>query len=181
MRDRGAVWLGLVVVTLVTTAPAVAQHRLAPETRAMLIELLEGDRELTLAMIDSMPSRLLRFRPTPDVRDFAQQIEHVGLTAAAIVARFALDARPPALGDAGTTLATKAGLRRLTDAAFDYCIRQARELPDSVLLLPTRVFGREIPRWRVFLYVHSHDLWTLGQVVPYFRMNGMAPPAFGAF
>jgi hypothetical protein len=159
-----------------------AQAQLAAGTREMLVETLTGDRDLALAMVDSMPARLLRFKPVPEVRDFAQQIEHVASTGAAYVARFVLsDNHGPALGDSLAAVASKAALKQMVRTAFDYCLHELRTLPDSTLLTPTRFYGRDIPKWRVFLMVHSHDVWTLGSIVPYFRLNGMAPPAFDVF
>jgi hypothetical protein len=170
------------VVLLAFVAVGTVRAQVPAGTREMLVETLSGDRDLAVAMVDSMPARLLRFRPTSEVRDFAQQVEHVASTAAATVAQFVLDnRRAPALGDSVVALSSKAALKSMVRTAFDYCIRQVTQLPDSVLLQPTRIFGRDVPKWRVFLMVHSHDVWTLGSVVPYFRLNGMAPPAFDAF
>jgi hypothetical protein len=173
---------GLLVLLGLLPGTAGAQSRLAPGTREMLVETLTGDRNLALAMVDSMPARLFRFKPVPEVRDFAQQIEHVASTGAAYVARFVLDDNHgPTLVDSLAAVASKAALKETVRTAFDYCLHEVRTLPDSTLLAPTRFFGRDIPKWRVFLMVHSHDVWTLGSVVPYFRLNGMAPPAFDAF
>jgi hypothetical protein len=172
----------LLVVLGLVPGTAWAQARLAAGTRQMLVETLTGDRDLALAMVDSMPGRLFRFKPVPEVRDFAKQIEHVASTGAAYVARFVLDDNHgPALGDSLAAVANKAALKRMVRTAFDYCLHEVQTLPDSTLLQPTRFFGRDIPKWRVFLMVHSHDVWTLGSVVAYFRLNGMAPPAFEAF
>jgi DinB superfamily len=179
---RVAVAQVLLVVLGLVPGTVRAQARLAAGTRQMLVETLTGDRDLALAMVDSMPARLLHFKPVPEVRDFAQQIEHVASTGVAYVARFVLDDNHgPALGDSAAALASKVALKRLVRTAFDYCLREVQTLPDSTLMAPTRFFGRDIPKWRVFLMVHSHDVWTLGSVVAYFRLNGMPPPAFDAF
>ena len=171
-------------VAALGSAPGIlnAQAKRPAGTRQMLVETLTGDRDYALAMVDSMPARLLHFKPVPEVRDFAEQIEHVASTGAAYVARFVLnDNHGPALGDSAAAMKSKAGLKRLVRTAFDYCLREVQTLPDSTLLTPTRFFGRDIPRWRVFMMVHSHDVWTMGSVVAYFRLNGMPPPAFEAF
>ena len=52
---------------------------------------------MTLAMVDSMPERLLHFKPVKEVRDFAQQIAH----AAVPVAVFAASAKGREAAGAG--------------------------------------------------------------------------------
>lgn len=168
-------------LVLAAAAPAARGQELPTGTRDMIVETLQGDLTMTLSMVDSMPDRLLRYRPTPDVRDFAQQIDHVATSAAFLVSQFVVQRRTPALGDSTSYLNDKAGLRAVVNSAFDYCIDQLDSLSDNALLEPTRIFGNEVPKWRVFMMVHSHDVWTLGQTVPYFRLNGMPPPAFLAF
>lgn len=179
MRLRRSIPL-FVLLAAALPMPVVAQG-LPAGTRALIVESLEGDREMALSMVDSMPQPLLRFKPTPEVRDFAQQIDHVASSAAFLVSRFVLAGTAPVLGDSTSYLNDKTELRQAVNAAYDYCLQQLRELPDATLLEPTRIFGNEVPKWRVFMMVHSHDVWTLGQTVPYFRLNGMPPPAFGAF
>ncbi|MCH7874066.1 MAG: DinB family protein [Gemmatimonadetes bacterium] len=171
----------LLVLAAMAFPLTLAAQELPAATRSMIVESLEGDRDMALSILDSMPEHLLRFKPVPEVRDFAQQIDHVATSAAFLVARFVLEESPPELGDPTVYLNDKDGLRQVVDAAFNYCLTQLRTLPDTTLLQPTRIFGNEVPKWRVFMMIHSHDVWTLGQVVPYFRLNGMPPPAFAAF
>ena len=38
-----------------------------------------------------------------------------------------------------------------------------------------------MPGWQVWDEIHTHTVWTAGQVVANFRKNGMAPPAFTFF
>ncbi|HEX9728416.1 MAG TPA: DinB family protein [Gemmatimonadales bacterium] len=176
-RDR----LVLVVMAAALLPGPMWAQSLPAGTRDMLVQSLEGDRALALSMIDSMPARLLRFRPTTDVRDFAQQIDHVASNAVFLVSRFVLDAPPPGIGDSTAYLNDKDALAAAVTTAFEFCLNEVRGLPDHRLLQPTRIFGNDVPRWRVFMMVHSHDVWTMGQLVDYFRLNGMPPPAFGAF
>jgi hypothetical protein len=39
----------------------------------------------------------------------------------------------------------------------------------------------EIPKWQIWDEIHTHTIWTAGQVVANFRKHGMPPPAFAFF
>jgi hypothetical protein len=36
----------------------------------------------------------------------------------------------------------------------------------------------EQPTWVWLTLSHEHSVWTLGQTVPYLRLNGVTPPAY---
>jgi hypothetical protein len=38
-----------------------------------------------------------------------------------------------------------------------------------------------MPAWQVWDEIHTHTVWTAGQVVANFRKHGMAPPSFTFF
>jgi uncharacterized damage-inducible protein DinB len=41
---------------------------------------------------------------------------------------------------------------------------------------PTRLYGRELPRWGVLVQLVAHMNEHLGQSIAYARMNGVVPP-----
>jgi hypothetical protein len=160
--------------------PVVAQQMPPSASRQQQIADLERERRMTLAMVDSMPDRLIHFKPVPEVRDFAQQIAH----AAAPIALFAFRARggtPPALGDSTVYLNGRPALRELVVKAYDYALSAIREIPDADFIATTSFARQEMPRWRIFQLAHEHSVWTRGELVSYFRLNGMAPPAYDLF
>jgi hypothetical protein len=162
------------------TAPLLAQQAPPAGFRDRQIADLQRERQMTLAMVDSMPERLLHFKPVPVVRDFAQQIAH----AAAPVALFASRAKggpAPVLGDSTVYLNAKPALRDLVVKAYDYAIGALKDIPDADYTAPVAFAGQQIPRWRIFALAHEHSVWTRGELVSYFRLNGMAPPAFDLF
>ena len=42
-------------------------------------------------------------------------------------------------------------------------------------------FGKKIPRYRALMELLDHFPFTLGQAVPYLRMNGITPPVYTPF
>lgn len=161
---------------------------LSPEARGqvpreLLRSDLERDRRNLRAYVAAMPDSLLSFRPTPGVRTFAEQIEHAVVDAVNIVSTAVrgdtLDWRRAAgPGD----LADREALLELVDRGYAVLLRLLDETPDHALEAPARVFGRyHVPRWRAFQAAREHGTWTLGQTVPYLRLNGITPPTYEVF
>lgn len=160
--------------------PLLAQQAPPPGFRDRQIADFERERRMTLAMVDSMPEGLLHFKPVKEVRDFAQQIAHAA-TPVAIFASRTKGGPVPVLGDSTVYLNAKPALRALVVKAYDYALGVLRETPEADYTVPVAFAGQQMPRWRVFALAHEHSVWTRGELVSYFRLNGMAPPAFDLF
>ena len=178
----------VLAVLAVLAAPAAAQQgpgggrgaQLPAGYRRMQLSDLERERAMTLAMLDSMPERLLHFKPVPEVRDFMQQIAHAALPVGAYAAT-AMGARPPAVGDSVAYLNNKVALRDAVNRSYDYAISAVRGMSNPDYQGTVMFFGRATPRWKVFAAALEHSTWTRGELVAYFRLNGMVPPAFQLF
>lgn len=148
--------------------------------REVQVRMLELQRSMLLAMVDSMPERLYRDRATPPQRDFAQQIHHAAGAVAAIASRY-MNSPRPSLPDTATALNSRAGLRSLVNAVYDYAAALLRTQSAEDRAAQVEFFRTRIPRWQVWDELHQHTIWTAGQVVANFRKQGMAPPGFGFF
>jgi uncharacterized damage-inducible protein DinB len=140
----------------------------------------ERNRMAVLAYIDAMPDSATGYRPTPGVRTFAEQFDHIvttNLEVAAIALR-GLKA-PPALGDSATYLHDKAALRRYADATYSYFLTSLKQATPAQLRRPVAMYGQPPqPAVRLAALSFEHSVWTLGQVVPYLRLNGVKPPDY---
>lgn len=171
--------LPLVVFSLLA-APLAAQQAPPAGFRDQQIADLERERRMTLAMVDSMPDRLLHFKPVQEVRDFAQQVAHAAMPMAGFASR-ARGGAPPAPGDSTAYLNQKPALRELVVKSYDYALDALKGLSDADYAASTAFARQQMPRWRIFELAHEHSVWTRGELVSYFRLNGMAPPAFDLF
>lgn len=169
-----------VVVLSLLAAPLLAQQAPPAGYRDQQIADFERERRMTLAMVDSMPEKFLHFKPVPEVRDFAQQIAHASMPIAGFASR-AKGGPPPAPGDSTVYLNQKPALRDLVVKSYDYAIGALKGLTDADYAAPTAFAKQQMPRWRIFELAHEHSVWTRGELVSYFRLNGMAPPAFDLF
>ena len=170
----------ITLATLAAAAPALAQAPAAGSPREYQLRMLEHQRKLLLAMADSMPERLYRDRVTPEQRDFAQQIHHAA-SAAAFIASTTMNGPKLTLPDTAAAFKNRSELRAFVNAAYDYAATLLRDQNDAARVETVKLFGQSMPRWQVWDEIHTHTVWTAGQVVANFRKNGMAPPAFTFF
>lgn len=140
----------------------------------------ERDRTAVLAYIGAIPDSAMGYRPTPKVRTLAEQFDHIvstNLDVAAIALRGLKQA--PALGDSAVYLHNKAELRKYAAATYDYFLDALKAATPAQLARPVAMYGQPPqPALRLTFLSLEHSVWTLGQVVPYLRLNGVTPPAY---
>ena len=162
-------------------APAlIAQQQLI--STAALIEVVQTHKASVLRYIDAAPDSMLGFRPTKGVRTFAEQIEHAA-GSDALIAHLAITGsmKVPSLGDSAIYLHNKAALKVYATAAIDHTIMMLRGVSDAAMLENIVQFGNKVTRGRALMELLDHFPWTLGQTVPYLRLNGVTPPEYSPF
>lgn len=172
-----------VTVALLTAAGAVpltAQQPLI--SRAALITIVENHKGAVLRYIDAAPESMFGFRPTKGVRTFAEQIEHAA-GSDALIAHAAITGsmQVPPLGDSAVYLHNKAALKTYAAAAMDHTIQMLRGVSDASMEEQITQFGNKVTRGRALMELLDHFPWTLGQTVPYLRLNGVTPPEYSPF
>jgi hypothetical protein len=172
-------WLTLGMM-LVGVSPTPSLARQAENSREAQGRMLEYERKVLLAMVDSMPERLYRDKATPAQRDFAQQIQHAAGVAGYIVGAILKGPKAPA-ADTATTLNSRAALRRYVSAVFDNAAAHLKAQSAPARAETVDLFGQKMPAWQVWDEIYTHTVWTAGSVVANFRKNGMAPPEFTFF
>lgn len=164
----------LLFLALAAAAPASAQ-----DSRSTYIADFERMRANVLAMVDSMPAEGLRSTPTPGVRDFAEQIEHVVIGNVNLIAS-GIDADRIPLGlDKEVYLNDRAELKRLVNAGFDRVRDMLSAMSDADLQAEGQLFGQIArPKWQIIEAAYEHAIWTLGATVPYVRLQGGTPHSY---
>ena len=165
---------------VLVSASSLAAQSTGENPRESQLRMLENQRKLLLSMADSMPERLYRDRATPGQRDFAQQVHHAA-SAAVFIGTGATGGTRPTLPDTATTFNTREGLTRYINGAYDHLAGLLRNQTAASRAEMYTLFGQQMPRWQVWDEIHTHTVWTAGQVVANFRKNGMAPPPFTFF
>jgi hypothetical protein len=173
------------LAALLTLAPTLSvgaqQKRLI--SQAALIAVVENHKGAVLRYIDAAPDSMLGFRPTKGVRNFAEQIEHAA-GSDALIAQLAITGSTktiPSFGDSAVYLHNKAALKKYSAAAMDYTIKMLQGVSDAAMEENIVQFGNKVTRARALMELLDHFPWTLGQTVPYLRLNGVTPPEYSPF
>lgn len=172
-----AVLLGSLGYTPVTAQASIDIE----EFRAMVIEGLEKGRAMDIEFAMAIPDSAFRWAPTEGVRTFTEQVAHGGIGNTLFVAEPVLGEARPEKGDTALYLNDRDALVEALNRAYDYSIDGVQNLPAEEFLAETTLFGQTMPKWRVLVQSLTHGIWTRGQLVPYFRLNGVKPPGYRAF
>jgi hypothetical protein len=165
------------VSLLAAGAPLAAQM----PPRTLMVQNWTRARASALGYLDAMPDSAMRFRPARGARDFAQQLHHLAYVNALAAAQLSPARSFTTPADTGTLLRDRRALRAYVARSYDDLITQLRAAPDSVFSGGAVLFGERRPRWQWLEVAREHAVWTLGQTVPYLRLNGVVPPAYLAF
>jgi len=169
-------------LTLACVVVATFTSSSGAQTKSQMIADWTRARETVLAYIDAMPDSAMTFHPTPGVRTFGEQIIHVVVYDADIAARVLRGmTAAPFQYDTATTPRQKALLR-------DYAARSFAFVLESLQAATPAMFSKTFTlpdyenntqsgaRWMEM--AREHSVWTLGQTVPYLRLNGVTPPTY---
>jgi len=144
----------------IVTALTLAARLLPAQSSISADQLADWQRNRTtvLAYIDAMPDSATGFRPTPGVRSFAEQFDHIvttNLEVAAIALRGLKSA--PALGDSSAYLHDKAALRKYAAATYDYLLKALQEAKPAQLSKPVAIYGQPPqPASRLAMLSYEH-------------------------
>ena len=172
------VFAALLAVGVSTAAPAQDAVSVE-EMRTMLINNFEMARMMDVEFAEAIPDSALRWAPTEGVRGFTDQVAHAGMGNTLFAATAMQADRPPR--DTAAYLNDKTALVEALNEAYDWVIEGLKAMPADEFLAERNLFGSAMPVWRVYTRALDHGTWTRGQLVPYFRLNGVKPPGYKAF
>lgn len=162
--------LSLVLLALVPVGPVLAQDT-AVQSIAPIHDMVKG---YLIASAEQMPEELYSYRPNEEVRTFGQIIGHVAN------AQYMFCGTATGEGGRGPEnfeeRTTKAGLVEAITMAFAAC-DAAYAMNDAKALEEVQFFGNTGTRLWVLSFNVAHNWEHYGNLVVYFRANGMVPPS----
>jgi uncharacterized damage-inducible protein DinB len=131
-----------------------------------------------------MPDENYPFRPTPEVRTFAQLIGHLADSNYRLCSVLA-GQDPPRDAGIERTATSKADLVKALGESFAYCDAQYAAMTDAagtpIVKFDAGGEGArvpiEMPRFTVLAFHTAHAFEHYGNVVTYMRLKGVVPPS----
>lgn len=161
----------LPVLMLLTTQAVFAQTA----TTKMIAEF-ERAKTYTKQYLDAMPEDGYALKPTPEMRSFAQQMDHLADVNYAFISAATGKAGPfkeslEKAADQSKTAVTKATLD-----SYDFVINALKDLKDADLEKDIKVFGKDMKVKTAFEKDFEHQTHHRGQTTVYIRLKGVKPP-----
>jgi uncharacterized damage-inducible protein DinB len=143
-----------------------------PNPLTMTLSIFRSNmQDKIMKAADAMPESRYSYRPTKDVRSFADLLTHVGDISYILCSNAKGEATP------GTTAAkgSKAEIKAYLKGAFDYCDGVYSGYTDGHLNDPADFFGFKTNKMFILTQVGNHDALHYGNLVTYMRLNGVVP------
>jgi hypothetical protein len=156
----------------------LAAHALAASGNPLSSDLRNDYRTIRdyfVRAAEKMPEADYPFKPSPDVRSFAQQIAHVADDQYNLCAPALGERRNAAYQAIEKSLSTKRELVAALKEAFAYCDRAYDTLTDASGAQPS--LGRPRNRFSMLNWNLWHTWEHYGNIVVYLRMKGIVPPS----
>jgi uncharacterized damage-inducible protein DinB len=124
---------------------------------------------------EKMPEENYSFKPTPEVRSFAQLVDHVSDANYGFCSAV-LGEKPPVSG-VEKSKTTKADLVQAIKDSFAYCDKAYDGLTDAAATQMVKFFGQERPKLAILEFNNMHDFEHYGNIVTYLRLKNIVPPS----
>jgi len=120
---------------------------------------------------DAMPESKYSYRPTKDVRSFAEILNHVADISYTLCSNVKGEANPAT----SSAKRSKAEIMAYLKGSFGYCDGVYSGFTDAHLNDPADFFGVKTNKMFILTQVGNHDALHYGNLVTYLRVNGLVP------
>jgi uncharacterized damage-inducible protein DinB len=173
---RVVVAVGVVSVSVLASLSNAQQGMpnptMAPNPLTTTLSIFRSNmQDKIMKSADAMPESKYSYRPTKDVRSFAEMVNHVADISYILCSNVKGEATP------GTTTAkgSKAEIMAYLKGAFDYCDGVYSGFTDAHLNDPADFWGVKTNKMFILTQVGNHDALHYGNLVVYLRQNGLVP------
>ncbi len=180
-------FLALALVASLLAPAALAQTAGAPAAGPDRVKTLVAEWSRAKLGIqeylDAMAEDGIGFKPTPEVRSFADQMIHIAGTNYVFAAAVSGQANPydPTKGKDPEKMPelkqTKAALRQFVLGSYDFLIQGVQKLEASSLDEEVQFFRLKMARALLLAKALEHHAHHRGQTTVYLRLKGITPPS----
>jgi len=164
-----------VLMLLALVGKASAQTA-APDASNPFKNFYNNTKQYLVAAAEKMPAEHFSFKPTSDVRTFAEIFGHVIDTNYWACAGLRGEANPNK-DELEKTLKTKDDVVKAVKASFEYCDPAIKNLTAASLQETFKNGTRDVPKTSPLLLLIAHSQEHYGNIVTYMRMKGVVPPS----
>lgn len=131
---------------------------------------------------EAMPADEYSFRPTPEVRTFAQMVGHLANANFFFCSQIAGEKSPATSADY-KQISDKAALVKALKDSLDYCDQVYAATTDATFTLPVQIANvggqgsTKTVRGAMLMYNTAHNDEHYGNLVVYMRLKGHVPPS----
>ena len=181
---------GIVLLAAVLTVPSASSAQtsdsgagaaLSPSTATSINNMHMTIRRNLIESAEAMPAAEYAFKPTPQVRSFAELLGHVAV-ANFLFCSMAKGEPPPSMVNFERTVSDKPGLVKAVSDALSYCDGVYKETTDANANQAVKTAavggpGGQSTRALVLMFNTTHNNEHYGNVVLYLRLKGVVPPS----
>jgi uncharacterized damage-inducible protein DinB len=144
----------------------------APNPLTTTISIFRSNmQDKIMKSAEAMPESKYSYRPTKDVRSFAEILNHVADISYILCSNVKGEANPAT----ATAKDSKTKIVAYLKGAFDYCDGVYSGFTDAHLNDPADFWGAKTNKMFVLTQVANHDALHYGNLVTYLRLNGLVP------
>ena len=153
-------------------SPSLPNPIMAPNPLTKTLSIFRNNmQDKIMKSAEAMPESKYGYRPTKDVRSFAELLDHLADISYILCSGAKGEATPSSPHATDSKTKMKARLK----GAFDYCDGVYSGFTDSHLNDPADFFGYKTNKMFLLTQVGNHDALHYGNIVTYLRLNGLVP------
>lgn len=180
----------VLVLSAVCSASVFAQAKPEEKKASAISERSRTMKELdstwkrakkwSLDYVDAMPEESLNFKPTPEIRSFAEQLLHLSYWNYGLLE--GMTGKPNPFGkdekdiEKKSEYKTKAALRKVVEQSYDNIISALADIDETKLPEQVAFFNSKVTRLYVLTTALDHQAHHRGQTTIYLRLKGVTPP-----
>ena len=175
---RVLVPLGMLSVSVLASlanaqiSPNLPNPIAAPNPLTMTLSIFRSNmQDKIMNSADEMPESKYSYRPTKDVRSFAEILNHVADISYTLCSNVKGEANPAT----ATAKGSKTEIMAYLKGSFDYCDGVYSGFTDAHLNDPADFWGAKTNKMFILTQVGNHDALHYGNLVTYLRINGLEP------
>lgn len=168
-------------VTLLTLSSFHPINESAPDPKtAVMLADWERAKAYTLEYLSACNDEVIGFKPTPEMRTFANQMLHIAEANYGFASTASGKASPITFGElekAADKYKTKDALTKVVMDSYDFVITALKDTDESKMGELVKMFNRfEMTRAVAFQKAFEHQTHHRGQTTVYLRLKGVQPP-----